>query len=186
MKVLGIMALLALCVVALIALVPSDTLYAKPGSAAHALARGIYAAGTPEPTRVRAYRSYPAPTGLPGFWKYYQKRCDPGCHNSAPVATPGPTADARPEPSATPTRVRAYRSYPTPTGLPGFRKYYQKRCYPGCHSSAPVVTPVPSQVHPQGSALRVSAHLADQPNAHRPGSRPDSCSGQRNRLVCRT
>jgi hypothetical protein len=148
MRLVSIVALLALCVVALIALVPGNTLHAKPGSAAHAIVEGIYAAGTPEPARVRPYRSYPAPTGLPGFRKYYQKRCYPGCHNSAPVVTPGPVADAQPEPSATPTRVRAYRSYPAPTGLPGFRKYYQKRCYPGCHNSAPVVTPIPAQVQP--------------------------------------
>ena len=31
-------------------------------------------------------------------------------------------------------RERPYRSYPAPTGLPGFRLYYQKRCYPGCHT----------------------------------------------------
>jgi hypothetical protein len=29
---------------------------------------------------------------------------------------------------------RPHRSYPAPTGYPGFRRYYQKRCYPGCHT----------------------------------------------------
>jgi hypothetical protein len=150
MKVRYIVALLVLCVLGLVALVPSDTLFAKPGSAAHGLAIGIYAAGTPEPTRVRAYRSYPAPTGLPAFRKYYQKRCYPGCHYGVPVATPSAATDPEPSPtpSPTPTRVRAYRSYPAPTGLPGFRKYYQKRCYPGCHYGEPVLTPMPTKVHP--------------------------------------
>lgn len=45
-----------------------------------------------------------------------------------------------------PVEMRAYRSYPAPTGLPGFRRYYQKRCYPGCHSYSG--TPVPGQKHP--------------------------------------
>jgi hypothetical protein len=148
MKAFCILALLALCVVALLALVPSDTLDAKPGSAAHAMAEEIYAAGTPEPTRVRAYRSYPAPTGLPGFRKYYQKRCYPGCHYGEPIVTPSAATDVEPSPTPTPTRVRAYRSYPAPTGLPGFRKYYQKRCYPGCHYGESVVTPMPAKVHP--------------------------------------
>ena len=148
MKVLYIVALLALCVVAVAALAPGDSSHAETGGAAHALAEGLHAVGTPEPSRVRPYRSYPAPTGLPGFRKYYQKRCYPGCHNSEPVVTPGPTANAKPEPPATPTRVRAYRSYPAPTGLPGFRKYYQKRCFPGCHNSEAVVTPVATKVHP--------------------------------------
>jgi hypothetical protein len=39
-------------------------------------------------------------------------------------------------------RERHYRSYPAPTGLPGFRLYYQKRCYPGCHTDGI------EQVHP--------------------------------------
>jgi hypothetical protein len=45
------------------------------------------------------------------------------------------------QPASTPEPVqiagdpeRPYRSYPAPTGLPGFRLYYQKRCYPGCHT----------------------------------------------------
>jgi len=38
---------------------------------------------------------------------------------------------------------RPYRSYPAPTGLPGFRLYYQKRCYPGCHTDDES-----EQVHP--------------------------------------
>ena len=47
------------------------------------------------------------------------------------------------QPASTPEPVqiagdpeRPYRSYPAPTGLPAFRLYYQKRCYPGCHSSS--------------------------------------------------
>jgi hypothetical protein len=148
MKVLVIVALVALCVVALIALVPGNTLYAKPGSSAHSLARGIYAADTPEPGRVRAYRSYPAPTGLPAFRRYYQKRCYPGCHYGESVVTPSAATHAEAPPTPTPTRVRAYRSYPAPTGLPGFRKYYQKRCFPGCHYGETVVTPFPAKVHP--------------------------------------
>ena len=43
---------------------------------------------------------------------------------------------------------RPYRSYPAPTGYPGFRKYYQKRCYPGCHYDASEGTPTPQAVHP--------------------------------------
>jgi hypothetical protein len=42
-------------------------------------------------------------------------------------------------------RERPYRNYPAPTGLPGFRLYYQKRCYPGCHTYG---TPTPGGVHP--------------------------------------
>jgi hypothetical protein len=41
---------------------------------------------------------------------------------------------------------RPYRVYPRPTGQAGFRRYYQKRCYPGCHVPADVGTPTP--VHP--------------------------------------
>ncbi len=42
-------------------------------------------AGTPEPVQIaddseRPNRNYPAPTGLPAFRRYYQKRCYPGCH----------------------------------------------------------------------------------------------------------
>lgn len=43
---------------------------------------------------------------------------------------------------------RPYRSYPAPTGYPGFRKYYQKRCSPGCHNDATEGTPTPQVVHP--------------------------------------
>lgn len=70
----------------------------------------------------------------------------------APIPTVEPTATAlptdpptptdTPQPTDTPEPVlqvseetdRLYRSCPAPTGYPGFRKYYQKRCYPGCHS----------------------------------------------------
>jgi hypothetical protein len=43
---------------------------------------------------------------------------------------------------------RPYRSYPAPTGYPAFRKYYQKRCYPGCHYDAAEGTPAPQGIHP--------------------------------------
>jgi hypothetical protein len=96
-------------------------------------------AATPEPTRVRPYRSYPAPTGEAGFRKYYQKRCYPGCH----YGSAAPTPTEAPEEAV---RERPYRSYPAPTGEAGFRKYYQKRCYPGCHYDSS--TPVPTKIHP--------------------------------------
>jgi len=41
---------------------------------------------------------------------------------------------------------RPYRSYPAPTGYTGFRKYYQKRCYPGCHYDSSAAEP--TRVHP--------------------------------------
>jgi hypothetical protein len=41
------------------------------------------------------------------------------------------------------TSERPYRSYPPPTGFPAFRRYYQKRCYPGCHAY-PTPTPEPA------------------------------------------
>lgn len=47
--------------------------------------------------------------------------------------------------SDSPDLDRLHRSYPAPTGYPGFRKYYQKRCYPGCHTYG---TPTPDRVHP--------------------------------------
>ncbi len=101
---------------------------------------------TSEPTHERFYRSYPAPTGAAGFRRYYQKRCYPGCHDSAPIVTPtGAAHDTMVQAGATPTRERLYRSYPAPTGAAGFRRYYQKRCYPGCHTYG---TPVPTRVHP--------------------------------------
>ena len=43
---------------------------------------------------------------------------------------------------------RPYRTYPAPTGYPGFRKYYQKRCSPGCHYDASEGSPTPQVVHP--------------------------------------
>ena len=43
---------------------------------------------------------------------------------------------------------RLHRSYPAPTGYPGFRKYYQKRCYPGCHYDSTSGTPTPQVTHP--------------------------------------
>ena len=43
---------------------------------------------------------------------------------------------------------RLHRSYPAPTGYPGFRKYYQKRCYPGCHYDSASGTPTPQVAHP--------------------------------------
>ncbi len=43
---------------------------------------------------------------------------------------------------------RLHRSYPAPTGYPGFRKYYQKRCYPGCHSDNTFGTPTLQVAHP--------------------------------------
>jgi hypothetical protein len=55
-----------------------------------------------------------------------------------------PTSTPQPVLSAAMEQERPYRSYPAPTGLPGFRVYYQKRCYPGCHSYG---TPVPSGIH---------------------------------------
>ncbi len=101
---------------------------------------------TAEPRRDRFYRSYPAPTGAAGFRRYYQKRCYPGCHDDAPVITPTGTGhDTMVQAGATPTHERLYRSYPAPTGAAGFRRYYQIRCYPGCHTYG---TPVPTRVHP--------------------------------------
>jgi hypothetical protein len=106
---------------------------------------------TDEPARERPNRSYPAPTGAAGFRKYYQMRCYPGCHSYP--ATYGQSEAPTAQPTATPTvgRERPNRSYPAPTGAPGFRKYYQMRCYPGCHSYPAAYgesTPEPTKVHP--------------------------------------
>ena len=43
---------------------------------------------------------------------------------------------------------RPYRTYPEPTGQPGFRRYYQKRCYPGCHVPPATGTATPQPAHP--------------------------------------
>ena len=99
-------------------------------------------------TRDRAFRSYPAPTGAAGFRRYYQKRCYPGCHYGSAVAAPAATAATHGQAVTAPTRVRAYRSYPAPTGAAGFRLYYQKRCFPGCHYGGIAVTPLPTKLHP--------------------------------------
>ena len=97
---------------------------------------------TAEPDQERLHRSYPAPTGYPGFRKYYQKRCYPGCHYDATTSGASDTSVAQPALSA----ERVHRSYPAPTGYPGFRKYYQKRCYPGCHYDSSAAEP--TRVHP--------------------------------------
>ena len=80
-----------------------------------------------------------------------------------PTDTPGPnlkatvevavqaTLNAQPsggEEKAAQTNERPHRSYPAPTGYPGFRKYYQKRCYPGCHEDSTAGTPTPQVTHP--------------------------------------
>jgi hypothetical protein len=80
-----------------------------------------------------------------------------------PTDTPGPDVQATVEVAVQATltaeassaaeevasaRERAYRSYPAPTGFPGFRRYYQKRCYPGCHYDAAQGTPTPQATHP--------------------------------------
>lgn len=51
-------------------------------------------------------------------------------------ATPAALPSSTPEPvvSGEDDRLRPFRSYPAPTGEAGFRLYYQKRCYPGCHT----------------------------------------------------
>ena len=96
---------------------------------------------TAEPDQERVHRPYPAPTGYPGFRKYYQKRCYPGCHYGS---ASGGSDTSIAQPAASEERV--HRSYPAPTGYPGFRKYYQKRCYPGCHYGASAAEP--TRVHP--------------------------------------
>ena len=139
MRYVYLFVLLATGVIMLAALFPSNTSLASIESA-------VQPTGTAEASRERLYRSYPAPTGYPGFRRYYQKRCYPGCHTYGASAT---TESAK----ETPTRAvselshdRPYRSYPAPTGFAGFRRYYQKRCYPGCHTYG--VTPVATVVHP--------------------------------------
>ena len=59
------------------------------------------------------------------------------------------------EPAGNPERL--YRSYPAPTGFPGFRKYYQKRCYPGCHYDAPA-SGAPEAEVPEGTPTPQVAH----------------------------
>jgi hypothetical protein len=46
-----------------------------------------------------------------------------------------------------PPRQHYDRPYPAPTGLPAFRRYYQIRYYPGCHTYGSA-TPVPTRIHP--------------------------------------
>ena len=107
---------------------------------------GAAPAATEEVAPDRYYRSYPAPTGAAGFRRYYQIRCYPGCHTGATPAVP---AEASVDSVAMDqgSAERPYRSYPAPTGSPGFRRYYQIRCYPGCHSY-PSATPDATRVHP--------------------------------------
>ena len=62
--------------------------------------------------------------------------------------TAQPTSPVTDAPEVASAGDRPYRSYPAPTGYPGFRKYYQKRCYPGCHYDAAEGTPTPQAVHP--------------------------------------
>jgi hypothetical protein len=57
------------------------------------------------------------------------------------AATAATTQTMAAQPTSTPEpvlseddRLRPFRSYPAPTGEAGFRLYYQKRCYPGCHT----------------------------------------------------
>jgi len=154
MKLLGTLSLLVVGILALVALIPgpasSDSRYETHSQ--------VKALGTPGLERERPYRSYPAPTGQAGFRKYYQKRCYPGCHSGNPVATPATLADTHKVPpaegpeakavEAQPTRPRYYKPYPAPTGAAAFRKYYQKRCYPGCHYGDQAVRPGPTAIHP--------------------------------------
>ena len=154
MKLLGTLSLLVVGILAVVTLIPG----AASGAGLHRSAHEPQALGTPGLERERPYRSYPAPTGRAGFRKYYQKRCYPGCHSGNTGSTPTTLADTHKVPTAEipeaktaegqPTRPRFYKSYPAPTGAPGFRKYYQKRCYPGCHTGYEVVTPGPTSVQP--------------------------------------
>lgn len=148
MKYAFLFGLLALAVLMLAASVLGDVSPTGVEAASNSVVEGVRLADTPEPERIRPYRSYPAPTGEAGFRRYYQKRCYPGCHYGYAVVTPAAAADAHEQVQPTPTRVRYYRSYPAPTGEAGFRRYYQKRCYPGCHYGEEVVTPVATRVHP--------------------------------------
>lgn len=138
MKHLGFCSFFVLFVLALAACIPADTSTVE--TPVNMAIKAVAPSSTAEPLRERPYRSYPAPTGYPGFRQYYQKRCYPGCHSyGTPAATPEAVVVVEP------TQERPHRSYPAPTGYPGFRQYYQKRCYPGCHSYG---TPAPTRVHP--------------------------------------
>ena len=91
---------------------------------------------TPVPERERPYRPYPAPTGQPGFRKYYQKRCYPGCHYGSPLPSPATLADTHNVPAAEtgdgqPARPRYYKSYPAPTGRRRFSQVLPEAVLPG-------------------------------------------------------
>lgn len=70
---------------------------------------------------------------------------------SSPTVLAATPDDATPEPMADPTRDRPYRSYSAPTGVAGFRIYYQMRCYPGCHYGVDETTPEPTRESPYRS-----------------------------------
>jgi hypothetical protein len=148
MKYVSLFGFLALSVLMLIALVPGGVSQANVEAAAHPAVEGIKLVGTPGPARERPNRSYPAPTGYPAFRRYYQKRCYPGCHYGSAAPAPTSTPHTPPPALSAQTRERPNRSYPAPTGYPAFRRYYQKRCYPGCHYGGDVVTPVATKIHP--------------------------------------
>jgi hypothetical protein len=148
MKVLVVLCVAILCLITLVALLPAHASPANMSDVALDSGEGALALATSRPDRPRYYKSYPAPTGLPGFRKYYQRRCYPGCHYGYNVVTPTPQTETHAVPSVEPTRTRYYKSYPAPTGQPAFRKYYQRRCYPGCHYGGTVITPSPGIVHP--------------------------------------
>ena len=148
MKYASIVGLVAVTVLMLVVFILGDVSLAHVETAPELAVGGVRLADTPEPERIRPYRSYPAPTGEAGFRRYYQKRCFPGCHYGYSVVPPAASADTHEQVLATPTRVRAYRSYPAPTGEAGFRRYYQKRCYPGCHYGSEIVAPVATRIHP--------------------------------------
>jgi hypothetical protein len=133
MKVLVVLCVVILCLITLVALLPA---HASPASVSGAMLDSgdrALASATARPDRIRFYKSYPAPTGEAGFRKYYQRRCYPGCHYGEELITPTPKTETHAVPAIEPTRIRYYKSYPAPTGEAGFRKYYQRRCYPGCH-----------------------------------------------------
>ena len=160
MKVLTVFAFLALAILLLVALVPASASTGNPAVGSGSLAAGSSPSGTVEPQRERPYRSYPAPTGGAGFRLYYQKRCYPGCHYGAAPSAEASSLHTEMEAVATPVRERPYRSYPAPTGGPGFRKYYQKRCYPGCHyGTAPTA---------EASSLHDEAAVSATPTRERP------------------